>query len=90
MMAWGLRCSEWDDSVDCAMRELFNFAEVSDDDFVMTTWHDGDPMSEVFWYSEHVAFHPTRDINNAVIVDISAREREAELRQAYADAQRPG
>jgi hypothetical protein len=35
MMAWGHECSLWDDSVDFANLEVFNFGEVPDRNFVM-------------------------------------------------------
>jgi hypothetical protein len=39
-MAWGPGCSSWDDSVDMANIEQFEFKEVPKNKFVMTTWHD--------------------------------------------------
>jgi len=40
MMAWGDGCSRWHDSVDWASLEEFDFGEIPDDRFVMTTWHE--------------------------------------------------
>lgn len=40
MLAWGLKCSEWDDSVDHANLEKFDYGDIPDEDFVMTTWHE--------------------------------------------------
>ena len=48
MMAWGLDCSSWDDSVDVANLEMFDFGEIPDEGFVMTTWHEKDSLLEAF------------------------------------------
>ncbi len=83
MMAWGHECSLWDDSVDYSMIAAHNLCETPDDSFVMTTWHDDDPLEEVFWYSENCAYHPTIDLARTIIIDIASSDRSAELLQAY-------
>lgn len=90
MMAWGRNCSSWDDSVDHANLEVFDWGHVPDDHFVMTTWHENEPLSETFWFAEHVAFHPTQELSATVIVDVSGTSRETELLQAYQAAQHSG
>lgn len=59
MMAWGEACSSWDDSVDIANLEDFDFGDIPDDQFVMTTWHENQTLNEVFWFSKHCSFHST-------------------------------
>ena len=86
MMAWGQDCSLWDDSVDLATLARFDYGDIPEDDFVMTTWHENEPLSEVLWYAAHVANHPTRDIGPTVILHVSAHPREAELLRASAAA----
>src|SRR5215213_4311350 len=68
MMAWGENCSSWDDSVDVANLEEFNFGEIPDDRFIMTTWHTDEPLREVFWFSKHNATHPTVEIDRTVLL----------------------
>jgi len=86
MMAWGVNCSSWDDSVDVANLEAFNFNEIPDDKFVMTTWHSDEPLEEAFWFSKNNAFHPTVEISRTVILHVAESSRESELLDAYAQA----
>ena len=86
MMAWGKDCSSWDDSVDSANLEEFNFGDIPEDKFVMTTWHEKDSLSETFWFSQHNAFHPAVKLQNTVILHISRNNREKELLAGYAGA----
>ena len=71
MMAWGIDCSSWDDSVDFASIEADDFQEIPDDRFVMTTWHDDVPLDEVFFFAKHCALHPVLDLKNLAIVHIT-------------------
>lgn len=86
MMAWGNECSSWDDSVDIANLEEFNFDEIPEAKFVMTTWHEKVPLKEVFWFAKHNAFHPTVDLENTLILDISSANREKQFLVEYNDA----
>ncbi|WP_456107224.1 DUF7684 family protein [Peristeroidobacter agariperforans] len=62
MMAWGPGCSSWDDSVDLANLEQFDFRDVPEDNFVMTTWHESESLSEVFGFSKFAAMHPSTEM----------------------------
>lgn len=44
MMAWGHKCGEWDSSVDEANLTIFGYGEIPDDDYLMTTWHENEPL----------------------------------------------
>ncbi len=88
MMAWGQDCSLWDDSVDHANLDEFNFGDIPDNRFVMTTWHDKEPLQEVLWFCEHTANHPTVDLDRIVLVHISPIERKSELLGQYHHAAR--
>lgn len=83
MMAWGEKCSAWDDSVDYANLEQFNFGDIPDDDAVMTTWHSNEPLHEVFWFAKNCAYHPTVDLPNTLILHISSQDKESEMLAAY-------
>jgi hypothetical protein len=83
MMAWDKDCSSWDDSVDYANLEEFDYGEIPDDRFVMTTWHDNEPIEDAFWFCRYCAFHPEIELMNAYIVHISDAPREEELLHAY-------
>ena len=86
MMAWGTDCSCWDDSVDMANLELFGFADIPDDKFVMTTWHEKEPLSDVFLFAKHTASHPTIELEQAVIVHIAQHPAKDSLLRAYDEA----
>ena len=86
MMAWGKKCSAWDDSVDLANLEAFNYGDIPDDKFVMTTWHEKEPLNEVFWFSKNSAVHPTMDLPNLLILHISDTNKENELLSEYENA----
>ena len=83
MMAWGCDCSSWDDSVDWANMDKFGESPIPDDEFVFTTWHEDEPLSEVFWFSKSLAYHDSVDIVQTVILDISAASRKDELLSLY-------
>ena len=86
MMAWGVECCSWDDSVDMANLEEFEFGDIPEDRFVMTTWHADEPLAEVFWFSKTSAVHPTVDVRHTVLHHIAAESKEHELLAAYAEA----
>jgi hypothetical protein len=83
MVAWGNECSLWDDSVDLANLAAFDYEDVPDDDFVMTTWHEKEPLSEALWFAAHVAIHPTMDLNHTLILHIVKESRALEMLDAF-------
>lgn len=83
MMAWGIDCSSWDDSVDYALLSRYENQEIPDDRFVMTTWHEEEPLSEVFFYCLMCAFHPTIELSRATILHIAPSERREDLLAIY-------
>lgn len=83
MMAWGENCSAWDDSVDIANLEHFNYGDIPQDRDVMTTWHTEDSLEELFFFAKHSASHPVIDLPQIVLVHISTVCKEVELLQAY-------
>ena len=75
MMAWGDNRSSWDDSVDIANIEQFNFESIPEDKFVFTTWHTNEPLEEVFWYSKNNAVHPAVKLERTLLVHIFVKQR---------------
>jgi hypothetical protein len=86
MMAWGEDCSSWDDSVDIANLKRFGYEDISENQFVMTTWHEDEPLEEVFWFSKNSSNHPTKLLKSDLLLHIAAEPRELQLLRAYADA----
>lgn len=78
MMAWGTLCSSWDDSVDWAA--MASKAEV------MTTWHDSQPIDEVFWFAKN-AIDEDEYPGETLVVHINPENlREEDLRDLWSDA----
>lgn len=74
MMAWGPGCSSWDDSVDLANLEAFDFEDIPDEAYVMTTWHESETLHEVFEFSRrHV------DIRPMLVLQINGIDRGSEM-----------
>jgi len=86
MMAWGKNCSSWDDAVDLANLEEFDYGDIPEDKFVMTTWHDDEPLKEVFWFSKNSAFHPTIELPNTLILHLAGIRKEKEFLSVYDSA----
>ena len=86
MMAWGRDCSQWDDSVDIANLQEFEFGDILDEQFVMTTWHENDPLSEVFWFSHNCADHPVVDLSETMILHIAAQPRQDEILRNFEES----
>ena len=43
----GHSCSSWDDSIDCAFLETDPQYSPPDDKFVMTSWHEDEPIDDI-------------------------------------------
>lgn len=86
MLAWGVDCSLWDDSVDEANLSVCG-GSIPDEKFAYTTWHDSEPLEDVFWFAEHGAWHPDVDIQSTVLLHVAVEPRQRELMDAYAAAQ---
>jgi hypothetical protein len=83
MMAWGIECSSWDDSVDWANIDKYGEGPIPDDGFVATTWHSDETLANVFWFSKNCATHPVVDLKRTMILDISNESRKVQLLKAY-------
>lgn len=86
MMAWGEDCIAWDDSVDVANLEAFNWEDIPKDKSVVTTWHDDEALSEVFWFCKNCAIHPIIEINKTIILHVSSKNKCDAMSSAYAAA----
>ena len=84
--SWGVACEEWHDAVDWALLETFHFAEVPEERFVMTTWHENETLNDAFWFAHHSAHHDCLVLNHTVILDLSSTDREQNLIKQYHDA----
>lgn len=86
MIAWGVDCSSWDDAVDMANIEAFDFGDIPDQHFIPTSWHADDPIEEVFGFCKYDAAHPVVELKQTVLLHIADAASEDALLQAYAAA----
>jgi len=84
MMAWGRECSSWDDTVDVANLEQFDFGDVSDEHLVMTTWHENDTLEDVFFFCLCCAEHPVTALSAVTILHICATDQRATILKTFA------
>jgi hypothetical protein len=83
LMAWGVDCSSWDDSVDWSNLEMFDFKDIPDEAFVMTTWHEDEPLRDTFWFAKNNASHPAGCFLSTVLVHVGPVERSQELLREF-------
>jgi len=86
MMAWGQDCSLWDDSVDTANIEAFDFREIPENRFVVTTWHHNSPLTETFDFCKRLAVHPAVELPQVILLHIAPGANADQMLRAYADA----
>jgi hypothetical protein len=88
MLAWGRDCSSWDDSVDLANLQAFDFGEIPDEAFVTTTWHDDEPLSDVFEFAKRFALPASDEVNivETIIFHVSRIDRSKEYGEVFAAA----
>ncbi len=84
MMAWGEGCSSWDDSLDCANLEAWNWEGIPDHHFVMTSWHENEPLQEVLGFAKMAArAYCDIDLLCCLLIDVGPCERKDEMITAY-------
>jgi hypothetical protein len=87
VVAWGVDCEKWHDGVDWAILELFEFGDIPNDHFVMTTWHSDEPLSEALWYAGHCAIHPDVELSETILLHVTAEAEAIAVLQTYRDSQ---
>ena len=86
MMAWGDDCGSWDDTVDHANLESFDYDDIPDGEDVITTWHEKDSLEEVFQFAKSCARHPTVKISNVLIFHVGGGDKQTKLEAMFRDA----
>lgn len=86
MQAWGKDCAAWEEAVQEANQEAFNYEDIPEERLVITTSHEDEDLEEVFWFARHRAAHPACPLNRVLIVHVAAQARKEELEAAWADA----
>ena len=83
VLAWGADCAAWKESVDEANLEAVNYEDIPDDQLVVTTSHEDEELSEVFWFAKHRASHPAHELRDTLILHIAQVPRRDELEALY-------
>jgi hypothetical protein len=89
MMAWGIKCSTWDDSVDWALLDEFNFKEIPEESNIMTSWHEDESLEEVFSFAKkcvHDNGSPDVVLKDTLILHIGDSNREDQFKEMFNDA----
>lgn len=86
VLAWGKNCSEWEESVEEANLEQFNYEDIPQEQLVIATSHEDEELDEVFWFAKHRAHHPAHDLREVLVVHISDTPRREAMEKAYEDA----
>ncbi len=87
-VAWGVDCEAWHDSVDWANLSAFDYADIPDDRFVMTSWHADEPLSDALWFAGNCASHPHVNLQETIIFHVSSTAQSAAILQAYRESQK--
>ncbi|MGB3378809.1 MAG: hypothetical protein WBA55_08580, partial [Allopontixanthobacter sediminis] len=67
--------------------KTFDFGDVPDDKFVMTTWHADEPISEALWFAGNCAFHPHVELQRTLLVHVANQANLDEMIATYAASQ---
>lgn len=86
LLAWGTDCAEWEEAVDDANLERFDYGDIPEDETVLTSRHEDEDLEEVFWFAKHRARHPVLDLNDTLLIHITDVESREEFERLYADA----
>lgn len=82
-IAWGRDCSAWDDSVDWAFLELYDFGDYPEQKAVITTWHDKETLEEVIRFAKHCTDYASVKLDDILVLDFVGQERGALIERLY-------
>ena len=86
LMAWGQDCHGWQDSVNLANLQKYEFGKIPDNALIITTSHEHETLDEVFWYARNTAIHPCATLEQTLILHLSDVSNEEALRKLYSEA----
>jgi len=82
-LAWGSNCSSWDDSVDWAFLEAYNFGDYPEDKFVTTTWHEDETLEEAVEFAKHCTKYSEVNLEDILVLDFAHHERSDLIKEFY-------
>lgn len=86
MMVWGENCVSWEESVEEANLEAFDYEDIPEDRVIITASHEDEDLSEVFWFAKHRASHPAHELRNTVILHISSVDKQRDMESGFEEA----
>ena len=63
--------------------EEYNYEEIPDENFVMTTWHENEPLEEVIGFAKISASHPDVELQNILLLHIASHRNEKNILDIY-------
>ncbi|GEM_PF-235743 len=82
-VAWGIDCEAWHDAIDWANLERFDFEDIPDEHFIMTTWHADEGLADALWFARECAYHDDVDLEEVIILHIAAHDRGPQIVSLY-------
>ncbi|WP_171054031.1 DUF7684 family protein [Arenibacterium halophilum] len=82
-LAWGIDCSAWDDSVDWAFLEAYDFKAFPEEKFVMTTWHENESLAETVAFAKHCTKYSEVKLEDILVLDFAHQERGDYIKKLY-------
>ncbi|MGI9290405.1 MAG: DUF7684 family protein [Gammaproteobacteria bacterium] len=89
LMSWGEGCRAWQDAVNLANLQAYEFGAIPDDKLIITTSHPDETLEQTFWFAKHTAMHPCDPLERVMIIHMTPNEladKEMEMLAAYAAA----
>ena len=82
-MAWGVAASSWDDAMDWSCLAKFDCGDVPAHASVLTTWHDNEPLSDVFDFAIRCASHPVEPVDELFVIHVASNENADPIETAF-------
>ncbi len=86
-MCWGADCAQWHLDLDLAEIEVRDEGLFPVDHYVMTTWHEDEPLAEVFWFAQNCAYHPDIEFEATYVFHIASAPNEDRIATEWRYAQ---
>ncbi|MEP1587837.1 MAG: hypothetical protein ABJR46_11475 [Tateyamaria sp.] len=85
-LAWGIDCYSWDESVDYACMEHYDYGDIPDEEYVMTTWHETDTLEETIEFAKNCTQNSDVKLEDILVLDFVKKERETLIEGIYLKA----
>lgn len=86
LMAWGTDARAWQEGVNLANLQAWDFGTIPDNRLIISTAHEQEELSEVFWFAKYTAMHPCATLDDVWLVHCAAAGRQTEIVELYEEA----